>query len=79
MLFSAKLVKLFLFLFERNGTDMNKQNDKFPVNLFCSLMLLSFIPFFYTIVRTNLIVNRPAEDAFGIAGHIPSVYKRTHG
>ena len=49
---------------------MNKQNDKFPVNLFCSLMLLSFIPFLYTLVRTNLIVNRPTEDAFGIAGHI---------
>ncbi len=50
--------------------DMDKKAIKFPVNLFCSLMLLSFIPFLYTIVRTNLIVNSPIADGLGIAGHI---------
>lgn len=34
--------------------------EKFQVNLFCSLMLLAFIPFLYTLVRTNLIVNSPS-------------------
>lgn len=48
----------------------NKRNNQFPVNLFCSLMLLSFIPFLYTLVRTNLIVNIPSTDGLGIAGHI---------
>ena len=43
---------------------------KFPVNLFCSLMLLSFIPFIYTLIRTNLIVNSSATDGLGIVGHI---------
>lgn len=33
-------------------------------------MLLSFIPFIYTLVRTNLIVNIPSTDGLGIAGHI---------
>ena len=51
-------------------TKMNKKTEKFPVNLFCSLMLLSFIPFLYTLVRTNLIVNSPSTDGLGIAGHI---------
>lgn len=49
---------------------MNAKSDKFPRNLFCSLMLLSFIPFVYTLVRTNLIVNSPSTDGLGIAGHI---------
>lgn len=40
------------------------------MNLFCSLMLLSLIPFLYTIVRTNLIANGPLTDGLGIAGHI---------
>lgn len=48
----------------------NKRNNQFPVNLFCSLMLLSFIPFLYTLVRTNLIANIPSTDGLGIAGHI---------
>lgn len=43
---------------------------KFPLNLFCSLMLLSFIPFLYTLVRTNLIADSPLTDGLGIAGHI---------
>lgn len=46
------------------------KTGKFPLNLFCSLMLLSFIPFIYTLVRTNLIVNIPLTDGLGIAGHI---------
>lgn len=50
--------------------DMNKKSVRFPMNLFCSLMLLSFIPFIYTLVRTNLIVNVPSTDGLGIAGHI---------
>lgn len=49
---------------------MKEKNGKFPANLFCSLMLLSFIPFVYTLVRTNLIANIPATDGLGIAGHI---------
>lgn len=49
---------------------MNKTATKFPLNLFFSLMLLSFIPFVYTLVRTNLIVNSPSTDGLGIAGHI---------
>lgn len=51
-------------------TVMNKKTEKFPVNLFCSLMLLAFIPFIYTLVRTNLIVNSPSTDGLNIAGHI---------
>lgn len=43
---------------------------EFPINLLCSLMLLGFIPFLYTIVRTNLIANIPSTDGLGIAGHI---------
>lgn len=49
---------------------MNTKAGKFPVNLFCSLMLLSFIPFIYTLVRTNLIADYPMTDGLGIAGHI---------
>lgn len=51
---------------------MNKKENtvKFPIHLFCSLMLLSFIPFVYTLVRTNLIVNSPETDGLGIAGHM---------
>ena len=49
---------------------MNEKSIKFPMNLFCSLMLLSFIPFLYTLVRTNLIANIPKTDGLGIAGHI---------
>lgn len=50
--------------------EKNKRYGGFPVNLFCSLMLLSFIPFLYTLVRTNLIANSPSADGLGIAGHI---------
>ncbi len=50
--------------------EKDKRNRQFPVNLFCSLMLLSFIPFLYTIVRTNLIAELPSTDGLGIAGHI---------
>ncbi len=48
----------------------NERNSRFPINLFCSLMLLSFIPFLYTLVRTNLIAAIPSTDGLGIAGHI---------
>jgi len=34
------------------------------------LLLLGFIPFLYTIVRTNLIASIPSTDGLGIAGHI---------
>lgn len=47
----------------------SEKNFRFPVNLFCSL-LLGFIPFLYTIVRTNLIASIPSTDGLGIAGHI---------
>ena len=50
--------------------DSGSDAGKFPVNLFCSLMLLSFIPFLYTLVRTNLIADSPLTDGLGIAGHI---------
>ncbi len=49
---------------------MNEKNARFPINLFCSLMLLSFIPFLYTIMRTKLLVNSPMTDGLGIAGHL---------
>jgi len=49
---------------------LDKRAVKFPINLFCSLMLLSFIPFLYTLVRTNLIADIPATDGLGIAGHM---------
>lgn len=54
----------------KGDINMNEKNAKFPINLFCSLMLLSFIPFLYTLVRTNLIANIPSTDGLGIAGHI---------
>lgn len=58
--------------------DSGKMSDKihmkkdvtFPIHLFCSLMLLNFIPFIDTLVRTNLIVSSPVADGLGIAGHI---------
>lgn len=49
---------------------MNEKHQRFPINLFCSLMLLSLIPFLYTLVRTNLIADIPSTDGLGIAGHI---------
>lgn len=49
---------------------MNEKHKRFPMNLFCSLMLLSLIPFLYTLVRTNLIADIPSTDGLGIAGHI---------
>lgn len=49
---------------------MNEKTMKFPINLFCSLMLLGFVPFLYTLVRTNLIVNSPSVDGLGLAGHM---------
>lgn len=49
---------------------MNEKTTKFPINLFCSLMLLGFVPFLYTLVRTNLIVNSPSVDGLGLAGHM---------
>ncbi|MDE7324255.1 MAG: hypothetical protein K2N73_16390, partial [Lachnospiraceae bacterium] len=48
----------------------NERKYQFPINLFCSLMLLGFIPFLYTLVRTNLIASIPSTDGLGIAGHI---------
>lgn len=56
------------FMGERKG--MDRKADKFPLNLFCSLMLLSFIPFVYTLVRTNLIADSSLPHGLSIAGHI---------
>ncbi len=50
--------------------DRNERVHKFSWNLFCSLMLLHIIPFFHTLMRTNLIANSPVTDGLGIAGHI---------
>lgn len=50
--------------------DKNEKDNQFPINLFCSLMLLIFVPFLYTIVRTNLIADSPSTDGLGIAGHM---------
>lgn len=47
-----------------------RKNVTFPIHLFCSLMLLNFIPFIDTIVRTSLIVSSSVADGLGIAGHI---------
>lgn len=47
-----------------------RKNETFPIHLFCSLMLLNFIPFIDTIVRTSLIVSSSVADGLGIAGHI---------
>lgn len=49
---------------------MDNKTIKFPINLFFSLMLLGFVPFIYTLVRTHLIVDIPFTDGLGIAGHI---------
>ena len=46
------------------------KNTKFPINLFCSLMLLSFVPFVYTLIRTNLIADNALTEGLGIAGHL---------
>lgn len=53
----------------KNG-EKDEREGRFPVNLFCSLMLLSFVPFLYTLVRTALIADIPSTDGLGIAGHI---------
>lgn len=54
-----------------NGSRKTGKGDRrFPVNLYCSLMLMSFIPFLYTIVRTNLIAGGPSADGLSIAGHM---------
>lgn len=50
--------------------NMNEKSEKFSVNLFCSFMLLSFIPFLYTLVKTKLIADIPSTDGLGIAGHM---------
>lgn len=52
------------------NVDRNKRESQFPINLFCSLMLLSFIPFLYTLIRTNLIASIPSTDGLGVAGHM---------
>ena len=52
------------------GINVSKKDAGFPINLYFSLMLLSFIPFIYTLVRTNLIADVPLPDGLGIAGHI---------
>ena len=51
-------------------TNKNKKSIPFSINLFFSLILLSFIPFIDTLVRTNLITNIPQTDGLGIAGHM---------
>lgn len=48
----------------------DQKTIQFPINLFCSLMLLSLISFLYTLVRTRLIADIPTTDGLGIAGHI---------
>ena len=50
--------------------EKNESGSRFPANLFCSLLLLGFVPFLYTLVRTNLIADSPSTDGLGIAGHI---------
>lgn len=55
---------------EEKNRKKDERDGRFPVNLFCSLMLLSFIPFLYTLVRTALIADGPSADGLGIAGHI---------
>ena len=67
------IVKKLYHQLERilGGAMRKKAGDiQFPINLFCSLMLLGFIPFLYTIVRTNLIADIPSTDGLGIAGQI---------
>ncbi len=48
----------------------NKRKNWCSINLFFSLMLLGFIPFLDTLVRTNLIAGVSSSDGLGIAGHI---------
>lgn len=55
---------------EEEIMEKNDSGSRFPVNLFCSLLLLGFVPFLYTLVRTNLIADSPSTDGLGIAGHI---------
>ena len=50
--------------------EKNENGCRFPVNLFCSLLLLGFVPFLYTLVRTNLIADGPSAEGLSIAGHI---------
>lgn len=51
------------------GDLSGQKREKFPMNLFCSLMLLSFVPFLYMLVRKKLIVSIPSTDGLGIGGH----------
>lgn len=51
-------------------TNKYKKSIPFSMNLFFSLIVLSFIPFIDTLVRTNLITNIPQTDGLGIAGHM---------
>lgn len=51
-------------------TNKYKKSIPFSMNLIFSLILLSFIPFIDTLVRTNLITNIPQTDGLGIAGHM---------
>ena len=53
-----------------NHITSKSERAAFPIHLFCSLMLLNLIPFVYTLLRTNLIVNSSMPDGLGIAGHI---------
>lgn len=57
---------------QKNTENMHrdKRKNQFPINLFCSLMLLSFIPFLDMLMRTNLIANIPSTDGLSIAGHM---------
>lgn len=63
---------------KREGEEIGEEGDmkkdesgcRFPVDLFCSLLLLGFVPFLYTLVRTNLMADGPPTDGLGIAGHI---------
>lgn len=50
--------------------DRHEKNDRFSWNLFFSLILLGFIPFLYTLVRTRLISAQPSTGGLEIAGHI---------
>lgn len=59
-----------LWELEFNMYMYRSRTRNFPFNLYCSLLLLSLVPFLYTLVRTNLISNFPATDGLGIAGHI---------
>lgn len=63
----------YYYIAENKGRIYVKTKQRgrlFPINLFCSLMLLSFIPFLHMLVRTNIIASIPSTDGLGIAGHI---------